>query len=429
MADEIVETVDLETPGSSFNPDTSNALDELLKQTQKTPEQLAEETAEAERAAEKAKEKTPEQLAEEKAAADKAEADRAAAEKSKDPFDAVELPPYTKPKAAEAFATVKTLARERIAAAEEKARVLAEELAAANKKAGEAGKLPPEVEKELIELREFRQKLDVEADPSFREFDSKITSNDELIYAKLKQAGVDDAGIDKIKKFGGPKELDLESLGDKLPAPIRRYIEGKVFENEDLAAKKDQAIAQAKKNAGEFLKAREEATQTSAASRQKAVETQITEMRPQLAWLQPKDIPANAKPEEKAALQAHNAFVAKIEGDLKDVIADDSPTMRAILVLGYAQLHKVRDDLAAEKAASKKAEDAHKAALAEVEGKLKKAEDLIARIKGSSTTRLRDSSAPGAGDPKAKAKVNLNEDTGSALDRLRAEHEAAKAKE
>src|SRR6185503_12501391 len=100
--------------------------------------------------------------------------------KPTDDFDAITLPPYSKPKTNESFDKLKTLARERVAAAEQERDALKKERDELAAKLGNG--IPVELESELKELRSFRSKLDVEADPEFKTFDKTIADNTESIY-------------------------------------------------------------------------------------------------------------------------------------------------------------------------------------------------------------------------------------------------------
>src|SRR6185436_6579366 len=149
--------------GIANDPDTSAALDKMLAEAGFSPDgQPLDERRSAD-----------EPTAEERAAAEKAEADKKAAAAKKDDLDAVELPPYTKPKTAESFAKVKTIARQKIAAIEKEREELKAKMVELEKTAKDG--LPAEAKKELEELREFRAKVDVEADPKFKEYDATIT--------------------------------------------------------------------------------------------------------------------------------------------------------------------------------------------------------------------------------------------------------------
>lgn len=420
----------------STDPESSVALDDLLKKaTGEEAEKKEEEAAAAKKAEDDAaaKKKADDEAAKKKDvdlpalgddaekkkanddAAVKKKADDEAAAAKRDDFDAIELPPHSKPKATESFEKVKTLARERITAATKERDELREKLTKAEEAA--KGGLSAEHKKELEELRSFRQKMDVEADPSFKQWDTKIAENIASVTAKLKAHGFTDEHFKQIEKLGGIAQVDWEGLGEKLPANLRKYIENKVFENDDLAEKKKASVEVAKKNAGEFLATRQKESEVSSETFSKEATAEFETFVPKMEWLAEKTAAKDAKPEEKAAIDAHNALVKEVRADVADAIADNTPRMRAILAVGWAQLKKLRVEHAA-MAAQKDAK------ISTLEKELAEKVEHLDKIKKSSTTRLRDSSAPD-GKVKPAAKNDVSEHGSDALDRLRAEAEAA----
>ena len=435
MADEIEAktTADghLEPGADNQDPDTSTALDAMLAEAgfspdgepleggkggEPTPEErAAAEKAEADKKAAEAKAAgaKPEPTAEEKAAAEKKASDEAAAKK--DDLDSVELPPYTKPKTAESFAQVKTIARQKIAAAEKAAAESAAKLTELEKTAKDG--LPPEAKKELEELREFRAKVDVEADPKFKEFDVNIASNVDSIYSRLKANGFSEDSIKKIKELGGPDNVNWDALADKMPATLRRYIDAKLVENEDLVEKRKKAIDTAKVNATEYLKGREgELSQSDEQFAKKSQEEWTKTVAPKISWLVKQEIPKDATADKKKIAEDHNTLVDRINADLKDAVEDNSPGMKALLMGGYAISQKLQFEFELLKATSS-------ARISVLEKELTDSKTMIERIKKSSTGRL-SSSAPITPGAKPANKVNISETTDEALDRLRKEAEA-----
>jgi len=430
--------------GTTNDPDTSAALDKMLAEAGFSPdgqplderraadEPTAEERAAAEKAeadkkaaAEKAaaeKAATPpsgQPTPDEKAAADKKAADeKAAAEAAaakKDDLDAVELPPYTKPKTAESFAQVKTIARQKIAAVEKEREELKAKMAELEKTAKDG--LPAEAKKELEELREFRAKVDVEADPKFKEYDATITSNVESIYSRLSANGFSEDSIKKIKELGGPENVNWDALADKIPASLRRYVDAKLVENEDLAEKRKKAIETAKANATEYLKSREgELSHDDAQFATKTNDEWTKTVVPKIPWLVKQEIPKDAPADKRKIAEEHNSLVDRINADLKDAMEDNTPGMKALLMGGYAISQKLQFEFELLKTTSA-------AKITSLEKELADAKAMIDRIKKSSSGRLA-SSAPITPSAKPAGKINLNETTGEALDRLRKEAEA-----
>ncbi len=442
MPDEIENLVDV-TVDPNDAKETSESLDALLKaaggeEIEVTPS--AEEKAAADKAAADAK------AAEEKAAADKAAADakgtqppvktaeeiaaeEAAKGAQKDELDGIELPPHVKPKTVEAWSKLKETAKRKITELTSAAETAKSEAEAARKERDELkqNSLSSEEQKELAQLREFRQKIDVEADPSFQEFDSKISDNVTAIYSRLTKAGFSKESLDKIKALGGPDKVNWEPLKDKLTPELLRYLDAKLVENEDLVEKKGIAISKAKEKASEFLKTRQSELAKTGAGFTAEVQKEFEAIAPKLPWLKIAEIPKDAKPEVKAKLEAANKAVTEIQADIKEAIEDNSPTMRAVLVAGYATMLRLQADAKSRDATHKAEIDAVKAEKAKLEATLKEKEDFITKIKGSSTGRLARSSAPDGKQVKTVQSGDPDENGASALDRIRGEIEAATA--
>lgn len=337
-----------------------------------------------------------------------------------DDLDSIELPPHTKPKTAESFANVKNLARQKIAAIEKER----DELKTRAEKAEEAAKKAPTPEetKELEELRAFRRKVDVEADPAFKSYDATITQNTDAIYARLKSSGFDDSAIAKVKEMGGPAGVDWDQLAadGKISAALKRYVQGKLFENDDLSDKKKIAIDEAKKNADEYLKSREAELAKSDDAYVQETAKEWDGIRPKVEWLVTQEITDKLTPDEKALAEEHNKLVGEINADLKDALQDNSPKMKALLVAGYAVGRKMSWEFAR----LKKNTDAQ---VADLTKKLSEATATLERIKKSSPGRV-NTSAPATTPVKkvtASSHVNID-DRGAHLDALLAEAQAAK---
>lgn len=420
--------VDLKTDPAAIL-ETGAALDELFKAAVPDPEKIAaDEKAAADKVAadklaadEKAKAAQPAQTDAEKAAAAAAEkeaADKAAAAAVKDDFEKVELPPHSKPATAQSFEALKKTAREKVAAAEKERDELKTQLAAAQAKPA----VDPATEKELEELRQFRQKIDVEADPQFKEYVEEIGRNETSIFSKLKESGAGDEVLAKIKQIG-LKDLNWEPVLEKLPPVARRYIENKLASNEDLEEQRTRAIDEAKKNASEFLATREKENLQNELSHRTAAEEHFGKVSVQLPWFKLQKAEANATPEQKAAIEAENKFFLATQKSVKEILADPSPNMRAISALGYAQMLRLQEEipaLTAEHAAeAKKLTDE----ITTLKTQLKEKEDFITRLKKSSTTSLRDGHA--SSNPNTAAKQpTFGEHGSTALDRLREEQTA-----
>jgi|SRR5712664_26330 len=357
----------------------------------------------------------------EKAAADKAALDASAeAAKTKAAADAVQaradamfkdtpgLPPNASPKSAEAFSSVKRQAAQDIIARDEQITALKKQLADAAEKL--KNPVPAEVEKELADHRAWRAKLDIDADPKFQSFDKTISESQEFIYAQLKKSPlIPDDVIAAIKKHGGPENVKMENIFKSINDPtIQRIVETKIAEIEQTKWSKEQAIKSAKENIAGYVEARQKEWQQAASSHQQATEQYWQQYSKGLTWLTPKELDPKLTPEEKKAVEEDNAFVTKVVQEIADAKNDDSPSMRAILLAGYAQLSHLQRTSAATEVKLKTAET-----------NLAAANSLIERLKKAGASRLGGGAAPG-GAPKVDPKPadQFTQRAGDALDKI-----------
>jgi hypothetical protein len=361
--------------------------------------------------ADKKEDAAPADKKEDAVPADKKE-DAAPADKKADPepdeLDKVELPQNTKPKTGEAFSEVKRVAREKISLLATKTKELESKVAELESKTKDGG-LTPELKTELEELRGFRAKMDVEADPAFKSFDIKATEVTESIYAKLMVGGATAPVIEKIKALGGINEVNWEPILKNLPDQIRRSIEAKLVEVEDLGEREAKAIAEAKDNAGKYL-----AEKQAQSSKQKEISTQKAlaygeKLLAETEWMKPKQVPSGATPAEKTKIEDYNKFLKDASVAVSEAAKDDSPEMRAALGLGVAELMKVRRDFAEHKSSSE-------AQIKELEKNLKEAQALLEKIKKGSTQRLRNT--PASDEPPTHKTTKVLESGADAIDRM-----------
>lgn len=362
------------------DPETASELDKLLLEaTDGKGEELTSDVP-----PEEDKKETAEPKVEDKKDEPKVE-DKPVVTPEPDELDKVELPTNTKPKTGEAFSEVKRVAREKISLLVTKTKELEGKVSELESKTKDGG-LTPELKAELEELRGFRAKLDVEADPAFKTFDSKAVEVEESIYTKLLAGGATAPVIEKIKSLGGVNEVNWEPILKNLPDQARRYIESKLVEVEDLGEKKAKAIKEAQENAGKYLADRQQQT-----SKQREISTQKAlaygeKLLSETEWMKPRQIPSGATPEQKAAVEDYNKFLKDASVAVVEAAKDDSPEMRAALGLGVVELMKVRRDFGEYKTSTE-------AQIKILESNLKEAQTLLEKIKKGSTQRLRNTPA------------------------------------
>jgi hypothetical protein len=322
--------------------------------------------------------------------------------------DSPGLPPNSSPKSSEAFTSIKIRAAQEVAARDAEVEKLKKENAALAEKAKTP--VPPEVEKELQEHREWRAKLDVESDPKFKAFDAEISAANEFIYAQLKKSPViTPEVIAEIQKYGGPANIDMTKIFAAVKDPVtQRIVESKMADIEMAKYKKDQAINLAKENITKYVA--DQAAARSASVKQHTVITQqrLDPMLKQLPWMTEKTVPADATPEVRKSIEEENQFVTTTQQQVQAALQDDSAEMRAILITGMAQLFNLQRT--------------HELTVKELTAAKKSLDDLTTKwnkVKDSSTSRLRESAAPAGGIAKVvPSEQQVNVRAGDALDSL-----------
>ena len=248
--------------------------------------------------------------------------------------------------------------------------------------------IPPELTRELEELRVKVAKLDIEADPKFQEFTKGVAQAEDFIYAQLKKSpNITDDIIAQIKKYGGPSGVKMDKILDTVNDPLaRRLIEAKLADIEVMKYNREQAIGKAKENVAAYLEERRKEFENSSTRHNEATQKHLADYSAKLTWLKPKVPSAKADEAEKASVEAHNKFVEETQAQMKAALQDDSPEMRALMVVGMAQLMNYQRLFDAEKANSA----ALKKQVDELTAKLD-------RFKGASASRLQESAAPPGG--------------------------------
>lgn len=404
--------------GRSMTPDregmatSGDAMDALAKQYDEehpgvvveAPVVTAEETPAQKAAAEKA-------TADAKTAAD---ARTQEVKKADDLFkDVPPLPPNASTKSVESFTGVKLRAAQEIARLEG-------ELAKSQKQSQEFEQktktAPPELEaanKELAELRAWRAKLDVDADPKFKDFDARVETSRQNIYDLLKESSlVTDKVIEQIKGFGGPDKSDLSKLFEAMKDPtLQRMVETKVLDIKMANSEKTRAIAAAKGNVEQWMRDQQQAKTTEATNRVENTKKELDSFLGSLEWFKSDRVPdAKATDAEKAIITADNALTKQLREELTAAVGDDSPRTKAILLTGLVQLTRLQ-----------RVHEGALAALAAKDKELTETKTFLDKVKASSTSRLRESGAPVDGKlPTVKQDI-FNTPATSALDALAAQ--------
>lgn len=259
------------------------------------------------------------------------------------------------------FEDLKRTAREREAQARAEAEKFKKEAEEARRAAEEAKKLaeesakkgvPEDVEKELKELREFRATVDVEHNPEFnKKFDERRERNNSTIFETLQRNGLKPEVIEQVKKLTYDQQLaQIDAWAEKLPTRDKLTVRNRLADNENVDADRAAALSEAKAKAAEVLaKGKANPQQDQEVFVREAVET-LKPLLPQLPWLHPKEVPANAAPAEKQSIEQHNQQAVEAQRALLGFLQDNSPRSRSLLALAGVLAPRYRAEAQAAKA-------------------------------------------------------------------------------
>lgn len=403
--------------------DTGDALDKLLTEKSKKAEDDAEKVkieAEAKAKAAPTDEETKKkveleakQKADDEAKAKEAEAVKKRAE---DFFkDSPGLPPGASPKSSEAFSTIKIKAAQELSARDSKIAELDKQIKDLQEKL--KNPVPPELDKEVKDLRAWRAKLDVDADPKFKEFDKQVSTAQEFIYAQLKKSpAISDEVIQEIKKFGGPENVNMSKIFDHVKDPtLQRLVESKLADIEMAKFNKEAAIKVAKENISQYMTERQKQLEQVANGDAAATQKFLGELTAKLDWFKEKKAPDNADEATKQSVNDYNNFVTDTKKQLDAALQDNSPEMKAIMIAGMAQLFHLQRTHEGTLAEVKTKD----AVVAQKDATIKELTEKIDRLKSASVSRFRESGAPPGGNlPQPKKDIDFTLTAGEALDNI-----------
>lgn len=429
--DEVKRTVaEQGTPKQPELQEAAHALDEIAQSLSKEKEEAAAAEPVVVEKTEKEESVLPKEPDAAADAAVKAEQERAEAlKKSEDLFKGSPgLPPGASPKSSEAFAAVKIKAAQEIAARDKELEETRAKLAEAEAKANQGP--DPELQRELEDHRTWRARLDVEADPKFKEFDKQVVTSQEFIYSQLRKSpNLPTGTIEKIKEYGGPENVNLEKIFAALRDPTtQRIIESKVADIEVAKFSKEEAIKSAKANIGQYVEEQRKAFAGNATAHNSATEKEFSELSTRLTWLAPRAVDPKAEEATRKGAEEHNKFIVDTKAQLAEALRDDSPKMRAIMLAGMAQLLHLQHVRAAEKAVAEATKKSFDDQLVAIKKERDELTTKLAKFTNASVGRLREGGAPPGGRTEKSATVNFETRTADALDAIAAQVTAERAK-
>jgi hypothetical protein len=263
-------------------------------------------------------------------------------------LDAIQPPRGMSPKSLEGWGALKTLAKSR----GEKVQNLE---AKVHELSGQVGKPDPELSKKLeetqAELKRMQTLFTHEKDPDFIEkYDKKIEANEAAIYGLLKERGMSEESIKKIKENGGiaalPENFWEEHILPKLPLIERKKLEEALFGNVKLSEERKQALEKVRENWQVYEQEKVEKSRKEFETYSTEMAKHVDAMTKDIPWAKPQEIPADATPEQKAKIEKENAFYQESEARFQAALYPASPTARVETALAACLSFKLADELA-----------------------------------------------------------------------------------
>ena len=228
------------------------------------------------------------------------------------------------------------------------------------------------------DLRKFRAVFDIQSDPDFQnKYDVPINQAKANIYSIMKQHGASDELLQSIEAQGGPEKIDQkwwQSTLSKLPLTDAERLKRNIVDVADLSEKRVGEIMNSAQNAEQYYKSRDEALVERFAKQEDESINYIQEqIKAQNAdWALPKEIPAGATPEQRKAIESHNAQAAQLEQMFMGAMYPETPQARADVAAAAAMSHMLTNQLRTEQTARQR-----------MEAQIKQLADENNRLKGA----------------------------------------------
>lgn len=228
------------------------------------------------------------------------------------------------------------------------------------------------------DLRKFRAVFDIQSDPDFQnKYDVPINQAKANIYSIMKQHGASDELLQSIEQQGGPDKIDQkwwQSTLSKLPMTDAERLKRSIVDVADLSEKRVGEIMNSAQNAEQYYASRDEALVERFTRQEEESLNYIQEqIKAQNAdWALPKEIPAGATPEQRKAIESHNAQAAQLEQMFYGAMYPQTPQARADVAAAAAMSHMLTNQLRTEQTARQR-----------MEAQIKQLSDENNRLKGA----------------------------------------------
>ena len=285
-------------------------------------------------------------------------------EEEPDPYESQKLRSDASERTKETFEKLKHTARERENTAKQEVSELKGTLTELQAELAtfreQSSNLPDDIKSELEELRAFRlvhdMEHDTDNDSTFKQFkqkfDTRLESNENIIYDILKKGGLQNEVLDQLK--GLPYEDRVNHItrwADKLSPREKLLINSRLGDNESVEVERKQAILETKANASKLLAERK--VPSTEEQNQTYLNEVVSTLKPvltQVPIIQIQEASPTATPKEKESIDAHNVKAAQYQSQLLSLLQDQTPATKGVLALAGILAPHYRSQLQASQA-------------------------------------------------------------------------------
>jgi predicted transcriptional regulator len=210
-----------------------------------------------------------------------------------------------------------------------------------------------QIPQDYEDLKKFRQIFDLKNDSEFQaRYDKPINSAKDTIYGLLRKHGASDEVIASIEKAGGPDKIDQNwwkaNAIDKLPMLDAEVLKDGLKEIHKLKTAQQTELEQAANNIEQFMVKRGEANLHWYENERSQIYKHIDNVTKEIPWARFYEPNPTATPEERAAIEKHNAKVADLADKFESALWPTTSQQRL-----EAQLKKLNDENSKIKGASR----------------------------------------------------------------------------
>jgi hypothetical protein len=193
--------------------------------------------------------------------------------------------------------------------------------------------IPENIEKELNELRAFRQVFDTENDPEFqREFNEKIGNLDEDILAILRKNGLPEDTEKQLREVGLDQVAPTwweKSVLEKLSFVDRERVQKRLAERADIHEQKHRELEKFASRREEYLQNSETQRAQEFQNFQSEIYQHVDKLTSNVPWARYREPSKNASEAEIKEVAQHNKIVEELEKNFQEALFPSSAQARA----------------------------------------------------------------------------------------------------